>query len=124
VSRLAFPFGPTPLGRSAIVDYGSDAHVRQLLELLIFTIPGERVMRPELGSPVRQMIFGPLGGPQSLALEAALQATVQQWLGQVLTVIELSVTLLEDDAALEVVVTYETVRTRTAGQVRVRKDLT
>ena len=124
MSRLAFPFGPTPLGRSDVVDYGSDAHVRQLLELLIFTVPGERVMRPELGSPVRQMVFGPLGGPTSLALEAALQATVQQWLGHVLTLVDLTVTVLEEDAALEVSVTYETARTRTTGQVRVRKDLT
>ena len=124
MSRLAFPFGPTPLGRSAVVDFGSDAHVKQLLELLIFTVPGERVMRPELGSPVRQMVFGPLGGPASLALEAALQATVQQWLGHVLTLVDLTVTVLDDDAALEVSVTYETVRTRSTGQVRVRKDLT
>ncbi|MBA2954131.1 hypothetical protein GON03_07345 [Nocardioides sp. MAH-18] len=124
MSRLSFPFGPTPLGRSAVVDYGSDAHVRQLLELLIFTVPGERVMRPELGSPVRQMVFGPLGGPTSLALEAALQATVQQWLGHVLTLVDLTVTVFDEDAALEVSVTYETVRTRSTGQVRVRKDLT
>ena len=124
MSRLSFPFGPTPLGRSDGVDYASDAHVRQLLELLIFTVPGERVMRPELGSPVRQMVFGPLEGPASLALEAALQATVRQWLGHVLTLVDLAVTVLEEDAALEVAVTYETVRTRASGEVRVRKDLT
>jgi phage baseplate assembly protein W len=124
MSRLSFPFGPTPLGRSATVDYGSDAHVRQLLELLVFTVPGERVMRPELGSPVPQMVFGPLGGTTSLALQAALQATVQQWLGHVLTLVDLTVTVLDEDAALEVAVTYETVRGRSTGQVRIRKDLT
>src|SRR5262245_33343500 len=52
MSRLAFPFGPAASGRSAAVVYGSDAHVRQMLELLIFTMAGERVMRPDLGSPV------------------------------------------------------------------------
>lgn len=124
MSRLAFPFGPTPLGRSAVVDYGSDAHVRQLLELLVFTVPGERVMRPDLGSPVRQMIFGPLGGPASQALEAALHATIQQWLGHVLTLVELTVAVLDEDAALEVAITYEVVRTRSTGQLRFRKDLT
>ena len=124
MSRLAFPFGPTPLGRSSAVDYGSDAHCRQLLELLVFTVPGERVMRPELGSPVRQMVFGPLGGPESLALEAALHAAIQQWLGHVLTLVELTVDVLDEDAALEVSITYETVRTRAVGHVRVRKDLT
>jgi uncharacterized protein len=124
MTRLAFPFRPTALGRSDSVEYGSDAHVRQMLELLIFTVPGERVMRPDLGSPAQQMVFGPLGGPASLALEAALQATVQQWLGHVLRVVDLSVTVLDEDAALEVAVTYETLRTRSAGSLRLRKDLT
>lgn len=121
---MAFPFRPTPLGRSAVVEPGSDAHLRQLLELLVFTVPGERVMRPELGSPVRQLVFGGLGGPESLALEAALQATVQQWLGHVVDVVDLRVTALEEDAVLEVVLTYESVRTRTTASLALRKDLT
>ncbi|MFB6608714.1 GPW/gp25 family protein [Agromyces sp. NPDC056379] len=123
MSRLAFPFRPTALGGSDAVDYGSDAHVRQLLELLVFTVPGERPMRGDLGSPVRQLVFGSAGGTQAIAVEAALQATVQQWLGHLLTLVDLTVTPT-DDAALEVVITYETLRARTTGQVRVRTDLT
>ncbi|MEH0829135.1 MULTISPECIES: GPW/gp25 family protein [unclassified Micromonospora] len=124
MSRLAFPLGPMALGRSGTVPFGSDAHVRQLLELLIFTVPGERVMRPELGSPVRQMVFGPVGGPTAPALEAALQAAIQQWLGGVLTLLDLTVTVLEADAAIEVAITYETRASRTSSELRVRRDLT
>jgi phage baseplate assembly protein W len=124
VTRLAFPYGPAPSGRSAVVAYGSDAHVRQMLELLIFTLAGERVMRPDLGSPVMQMVFGAGNGPASIALQAALQATITQWLGHVLDLHELSVSFDERDAALEVVVTYETLLTKTAGRLDVRKDLT
>ena len=94
--RLAAPFRPTALGRSDTVVYGSDAHVRQMLELLVFTVPGERVMRPDLGSPVHQMVFGPVGGAAAVALEAALQAAVQQWLGGVLTLLDLTVTVLDE----------------------------
>jgi uncharacterized protein len=124
VSRLAFPYGPAASGRTASVAYGSDAHVRQLLELLIFTLAGERVMRPDLGSPVMQMVFGAGNGPVAIALEAALQATITQWLGHLLELHDLSVTFDEADAVLEVVVTYETLATRTGGRVVVRKDLT
>jgi phage baseplate assembly protein W len=122
--RLAFPFRPTALGRSATVTYGSDAHVRQMLELLVFTVPGERVMRPDLGSPVRQMVFGQLGGATALALDAAVAASIQQWLGDVLTLLDLTVTVLDGDAAVEIAITYETRAARTVGELRVRKDLT
>jgi uncharacterized protein len=124
VSRLAFPYGPAPSGRSAVAAYGSDAHCRQMLELLILTLVGERVMRPDLGSPVLQLVFGAGNGPVALALQASLQATITQWLGGVLELLDLSVSFDEQEAALEVVVTYETLASRTAGRVAVRKDLT
>jgi phage baseplate assembly protein W len=106
------------------VAYGSDAHVRQMLELLIFTMAGERVMRPDLGSPVRQMVFSAGNGPVAIALQAALQAAITQWLGHLLELQDLSVAFDENEAALEVVVTYETLASKTGGRLAVRKDLT
>ncbi len=122
MTRLAFPYAPTALGRSATHDYGSDAHVRAMLELLIFTLPGERVMRPDLGSPVRQMLFGPGNGTLAIALEAALQATIRQWLGHVLTLLDL--TVVSDDAVLDITVTYEVKASLTTGTLNLRKELT
>jgi uncharacterized protein len=124
MTRLAFPYGPAASGRSATVAYGSDAHVRQMLELLIFTMAGERVMRPDLGSPVKQMVFGAGNGPVAIALQATLQATITQWLGPVLELHDLSVTFDENEAVLEVIVTYETLASKTAGKLAVRKELT
>lgn len=122
MSRLAFPWSVTPLGQSASVAYGSSAHVRQMLELVIFTMPLERVMRPDFGTPVRQMVFGPTGGPQAIALEAALQAAIMQHLGHVLDLLDLSVTA--DEALLEISVSYEVLSTREAGTTVLRKELT
>jgi phage baseplate assembly protein W len=124
MSRLAFPFVPAPSGRSAAVEYGSDAHVRQMLELLIFTMAGERVMQPDLGSPVRQMVFNAGNGPVAIALQATLQATITQWLGQVLTLHDLSVDFDDADTALEISVTYEVRANKTAGTLTVRQELT
>ena len=124
MTRLALPFGPTALGRSAAVEYGSDAQVRQMLELVVFTLPGERVMRPDLGSPALQMVFAPGGGPAAIALEAALHAAVQQWLGSVLTLVDLSVTTAEGDAALDIAITYEVRARRRIGALTLRKELT
>lgn len=124
MTRLAFPFGPGVDGRSRTVGYGDAAHVEQMLELLILTMVGERVMRPDLGSPVRQMVFQAGNSPAALALEASLQATITQWLGQVLELQGLSVDFDESEARLEVVVAYEIRATKTGGRVAVRKDLT
>lgn len=124
MTRLAFPFAPGPDGRSRTVTYASEAQVAQMLELLIMTMIGERVMRPDLGSPVRQMVFQAGNSPAALALEAALQATITLWLGQVLELQGLSVDFAEDEGRLEVVVTYEIRASKTGGRVAVRKDLT
>lgn len=124
MTRLAFPFGPAASGRSATVAYGSDAHVRQMLELLIFTMAGERVMRPELGSPVRQMVFRAGNGPEAIALQSMLQATIMQWLGHVLTLNDLAVGFDDASGVLEIAVTYEVLASRMPGRLVVRKELT
>lgn len=124
MTRLGFPFGPAASGRSDTVAYGSDAHVRQMLELLIFTMAGERVMRPDLGSPVRQMLFNAGNGAVAMALQATLQATISQWLGHVLTLQDLTIDFDDQDAALEIGITYETRLGKTTGHLAVRKELT
>lgn len=106
MSRLAFPFRASSDGRSATVTYGSASNVRQMLELLVLTVTGERVMRPDFGSPVAQMLFRPGDGPVATALAATLQATIAQWLGHRLEVQDLAVEFLEDDAALDIRITY------------------
>ncbi|GAA2753172.1 GPW/gp25 family protein [Kitasatospora cinereorecta] len=123
MSRLAFPFAVTALGRSAQVTYGSDAQVRQMLELLVLTHYGERVMRPELGSPAGQLVFSPQDGPAAVALRAALQSAIQQWLGDVLTLRDVEVGLEAGDGVLEVVVTYELRSNGSLAELRLRKDL-
>ena len=123
MTRLAFPYDIAPSGRTATVAYGSDAHVRQMLELLIFTLAGERVMRPDLGSPVNQLVFAAGNGPAAIALQATLQATITQWLGHLLELHDLSVSFYEGDAALGIVVDYETLLTKNADLLTVRKDL-
>lgn len=123
MTRLAFPFGPTSLGRTGTVSYGSDAHVHQMLELLIFTMAGERVMRPDLGSPVAQMLQKSGGGPAAMALQAALQATIVQWLGHVLALRDLSVEFDENEAALYVDVVYEVLSSKKSESKRFSKGL-
>ncbi|MER5768765.1 GPW/gp25 family protein [Streptomyces sp. NPDC001985] len=86
---IAFPFRVDPRGRTARAAY--DAHVRDLVEQLLFTTPGERVMRPDFGCGLLDLVFAP-GSPElASALELSALASIQRWLGELIEVEELDV---------------------------------
>ena len=53
----AFPFQFDMRGRTATTDDAT--HIRDMIEQLLFTAPGERVNNPDLGSGLLQMVFAP-----------------------------------------------------------------
>lgn len=57
---LAFPFR-TGDGGPALSDRST--HVREQIEQVLFTNPGERVFRPDFGAGVRTLIFEPNASP-------------------------------------------------------------
>jgi uncharacterized protein len=88
-------------------------HVRDLIELVLFTQPGERVMRPEFGTGLLQYAFGPNRSELAATLQATLQGSLTQWLGDL---IELRAVRVEsDDATLRATVVYAL---RASGDVR------
>ena len=46
-------------GRGRTAQTGADDHIRDLIEQVLFTSPGERVNRPTFGSGVLQLVFAP-----------------------------------------------------------------
>src|SRR3954452_18883297 len=77
---IAFPFRLDGRGRTAAAASLND-HIRDLIEQLLFTNPGERVNRPGFGSGLMQMVFQPNSNEMAAALQFALQASLQQSLG-------------------------------------------
>lgn len=123
MTRLAFPYSFGAEGRSDTVGYGSDEHLRDLLELLILTLVGERVMRPDLGSPALQMVFGQGEGATALALKATLEAAISQWLDHVLKLRNLTASYVENEGTLEIAVEYESRRTGVVSDAVIRAGL-
>jgi hypothetical protein len=99
---IDFPFRVGNRGRTAATDVND--HVRDMIEQLIFTNPGERVNRPDFGSGLLQMVFGANSPELAAALQVTLQAALQRWLGDVIQVRSLSVSAV--DATLTVDLTY------------------
>src|ERR671918_692599 len=100
--NIDYPFHFDERGRTASTD--ADDHVRDMIEQLLFTNPGERVNRPDFGSGVLQLVFGPNSPELAAALEFSLQSALQQWLGDVVDVTALTVE--SDESVLSIDVAY------------------
>lgn len=106
-----FPFHFDSRGRVAEAD--DVDHVRDMIEQLLFTSPGERVHRPDFGSGLLQMVFAPNSPELAAALQFTVQAALQRWLGDVIDVAALEVTSV--DSTLRVDLTYTL---RATGETR------
>ena len=99
-----YPFKIDQRGRAATTN--RNRHIRNLIEQVLFTSPGERVNRPTFGSGVRQLLFAPNSDVLGQTLQVTTQAGLQQWLG---SRIELSaVDVTQNDSKIIVTVRYRT----------------
>jgi len=105
--NIDFPFHFDSRGHTATV--GDDDHIRQMIEQLLFTNPGERVNRPDFGSGLLQLVFAPNSPELATALQFSVQATLQRWLGDLIEMQGLTVT--SHDSTLSVDVRYVVRRT-------------
>ena len=108
MTNVDFPYHVDGRGRTA--DTGADDHLRDLIEQVLFTSPGERVMRPDFGSGLLGLVFEP-GGPELVATTQHLvQGSLQQELGNLIAVE--SVEVEQDEGALTVSVSYVALQTQ------------
>ena len=107
---ISFPYRIDRTGRTATPP--TDAvHARQLIEQVLFTAPGERVMRPGFGTGVHQLVFAAAGEQAATAAQHLVSGALQQWLSGWIEVIDVDVE--GSDATLTVTVKY---RLRATGE--------
>ncbi|MFC4015157.1 GPW/gp25 family protein [Nonomuraea purpurea] len=115
--HLDFPFHIDAHGNSATTT--DEDHVRDMVEQLLFTIPGERVNRPDFGTGVLRLVFAPNSPELAGAVEYTLQAALQQWLPDDLRVERVEVRA--EEGALLVSVAYVLVLTGELNSVTVER---
>ncbi|HEX2254001.1 MAG TPA: GPW/gp25 family protein [Thermoanaerobaculia bacterium] len=98
---LDFPFQVDGRGRSAVTDRGD--HVRDLIEQVLFTRPGERVNRPDFGCGIDQLVFAPASDALVTATQFLVQGALQRWLADVVQVERVAVAAQESTLTIEVV---------------------
>jgi phage baseplate assembly protein W len=117
--NIDFPFHFDARGRTAATD--DDDHVRDMLEQLLFTNPGERVNRPEFGTGLQQLVFAPNSPELAAALQFTLQAAIDRWLGDIVEIRALTVTAA--DSRLTIDLTYAIRRTGEIRQETFTRDI-
>ncbi len=100
--QINYPFRIDGRGRTASTD--QDTHIRDLVEQVLFTAPGERVNRPDFGSGLMQLVFAPNSDELATATQFLVQGALQQWLGDLIQVE--AVEVVSEDSTLEVTVQY------------------
>ena len=99
---IAHPFHIDARGRTAVADHNE--YIRQLIEQVLFTMPGERVNRPDFGSGLMQLVFSPNSPELATATQFLVQGALQQWLGDLIQVE--AVHIESQESALQVTVQY------------------
>lgn len=100
--QVDYPFHVDGRGRTASTT--DDDHIRDLIEQVLFTSPGERVNRPTFGSGVLQLVFELNSEALAQATQLMVQGALQQWLGDLIQVEAVQVS--SEDASLRVQVQY------------------
>ena len=108
-TNVSLPYRVDGRGRSAAAD-STDAHIRDLIETVLFTVPGERVNRPDFGCGLLQLVFAPNSVELAATLQALVQGALQQWLGTLIRVED--VIADSSDATLSVQVRYTVLATQ------------
>lgn len=108
VTNLAYPFRITGSGQVGTADHA--AHVRQMVEQVLMTIPGERVNRPDFGCGLQLVLFEGMNSQLLAATQTMVHASLSRWLGDLIQVE--GVALRVQETRLIVTVQYVILSTR------------
>ncbi len=101
--QVGFPFQLDTRGQAA--DPGYERHVREMIEQLLFTRPGERVNRPNFGCNLLDLVFSPETAEEASVTQHLARAALQRYLGDVVTVKALVIDT--HDTTIDIRVEYE-----------------
>lgn len=99
---IAVPYAIDGRGRTAEATPG--AHLRDLIEMVLFTNPGERLMRPTFGSGVLGLVFAHNSSALGATTQILVSSALQSWLGDLIDVKSVDVQTV--DASLTITVNF------------------
>ena len=117
--NIKYPFQFDHRGRTAETEY--ENHIRDMIEQVLFTLPGERVNRPTFGSGLMQLVFQPNSDELTGTTQLLVQGALQQWLGEL---IEVNIVQVENyESTLQVTVQYTIRRTQQSQAAQFKRGI-
>jgi uncharacterized protein len=98
--NLDFRYSFSSRGRTS--DTTDDDHIRDLIQQVLFTAPGERVNRPDFGCGLLRLVFAPNSDELAAATQFLVQGSLQQWLGDLIEVSDVQVQSIDSSLLVEV----------------------
>jgi phage baseplate assembly protein W len=114
---LDYPYGFDGRGRTATSD--QDSHIKDLIEQLIFTSPGERVNRPDFGSSLMQLVFAPNNDELAAATQFLIQGAIQQWLGDLIQAESIQIESADSELRLNIMYTIRRSQERKIAEFKI-----
>jgi phage baseplate assembly protein W len=106
--NVQYPYGFDSSGHTAQDDLPT--HILDMIEQILLTAPGERVNRPTFGCGVNQLVFAPNSDALAAAQQQVIQASLQQWLSDLIKVNSVSVSA--QDSTLLITITYTIIQSQ------------
>ncbi len=106
--NIKFPYQFSHALRTKTAD--PDEHIRDMIEQVLFTNPGERVNRPDFGCGLLQLVFEPLSDELAATTKFLIQGSLIQWLSELIEVHDVQVE--RADTSLFITVIYLNLSTR------------
>lgn len=103
--QIAYPLA---VAYSEVATAAPDAHIRQMMEQVLFTNPGERVNRPDFGCGLFAAVFEPMSSEMLSVTQALVHANLVKWLGDLIRIEDVHVQM--NDTRLIVTVAYAVLR--------------
>ena len=103
MAYIDFPFQFDGRGRTRTAN--RDEHIRDLIRQVLFTSPGERVNRPDVGCGLLRLVFTPNSEALATATQFQVHTALQRWLAEVITVHDVQVAARDGELAVTVIYT-------------------
>lgn len=97
-----FPFQLNSYGH--IKDADRDTHLRDMMEQILFTIPGERINRPDFGCGVQMMVFDSTQAELLAVKQVQIQTELLKYLGDMIRLENVEIT--HNESQVSVLIRY------------------
>lgn len=102
-SSIRFPFAIS--ARGAVAGSARAEVIRQQIEQVLFTNPGERVGRPSFGCGIERLVFAGTGSAEIAAAEYTIGVNLRQAMGEVIDVDAVRVTAADAEMLIDILFT-------------------